>query len=144
MCGSRPIELEQAGDESLSVLCRTVLKTEMTQSCVNSWEKHPMLCFVKKKKSDKNNTKNPAVGYALKGSVVPGQQGHCQAEPDLQPTHRASIFAPVLSCFDRKQEMITRGCANKQSPPPTRGRAVFVLRWTSVFFGGPRIQTDER
>lgn len=50
MCGSRPIELEQAGDESLSVLCRTVLKTEMTQSCVNSWEKHPMLCFVKKKK----------------------------------------------------------------------------------------------
>ena len=57
----------------------------MTQTCVNSWEKHPSLCFCE---SDKNNTmKDPAVGYALDGSVFPGREGHCQAELDLQPTH---------------------------------------------------------
>lgn len=31
--------------------------------------------------------KDPAAGYALDGSVFPGQEGHCQAELDLQPTH---------------------------------------------------------
>lgn len=29
------------------LLCCTVLKTKMTRSYVNSWEKHPLLCFVK-------------------------------------------------------------------------------------------------
>lgn len=27
--------------------CCAVLETKMTQTCVNSWEKHPSLCFVK-------------------------------------------------------------------------------------------------
>lgn len=26
---------------------RAVLETKLTQTCVNSWEKHPSLCFVK-------------------------------------------------------------------------------------------------
>ena len=29
------------------LLCRTVLETKMTRTCVNSWRKHPSLCFVK-------------------------------------------------------------------------------------------------
>lgn len=49
--------------------------------------------------SDKNNAmKYPAVGYALNGSVFPGQEGHCQAELDLQPTHiKAALSKPPFS-----------------------------------------------
>lgn len=88
-----------------------VLDTQKkSETCVNSWEKHPsLLC-----ETDKNNTvKYPAEGYAQNGSVFPSREGHCQAGLDLQPTHikgtlsYSSIFAPVFSCFDRKQEMIT-------------------------------------
>lgn len=72
-------------DVSLSLLFCAVLETKMTQTCVNSWEKHPSLCFVKVIKITPR--KDPAVGYALNGSVFPGEEGHCQAELDLQPTH---------------------------------------------------------
>lgn len=31
----------------LSLSPSAVLETKLTQTCVNSWEKHPSLCFVK-------------------------------------------------------------------------------------------------
>lgn len=60
------------GDKNDPDLCQQLGKASLTVLC----------------ESDKNNTtKNPAVGYALNGSVFPGEEGHCQAELDLQPTH---------------------------------------------------------
>lgn len=60
------------GDKNDPDLCQQLGKASLAVLC----------------ESDKNNTmKDPAVGYALNGSVFPGQEGHCQAELDLWPTH---------------------------------------------------------
>lgn len=77
----------------------------MTQT---SWGKASLVVLYK---SNENSVM--AAGYALNLSVFPGREGHCQAGPELKPTHikgstfRASIFTPDFSCFDRKQAMIT-------------------------------------
>lgn len=75
------------------------LETRMTQSCVNSWGKHPLAVLCE---SDKNNTtKHPALGYALDGSVFPGQEGLCQAgagspaNAHQGSTFLTSIFSPM-------------------------------------------------
>lgn len=47
--------------------------------------------------SDKNNaTRAPAAGYALNRAVFPGREGHCRAEPGLQPADikAALSYAP--------------------------------------------------
>lgn len=86
---------ERSDGTSPSLLCCTVLETKMTQTCVNSCKKYPsVLC-----ESDKNNTmKYVGVGYAPNDSVFPSQEGHCQAELDLQPIHiKAALSKPPFS-----------------------------------------------
>lgn len=83
----------QPDGTSPSLLCCTVWETKMTQTCVNSWEKHP--CFTK---VIKITLKYPTVGYAQNRSVFPGREGHCQTELDLQPTHiKAALSKPPFS-----------------------------------------------
>lgn len=58
------------GDKTDPDLCQQLGKASLAVLC----------------ESDKNNTTQaPAVGYALKGSVFPGREGHRRAEPGLQP-----------------------------------------------------------
>lgn len=115
----------------------------------------PRLC-----ESDKNNaTNNPTEGDALNRSVFPVQEGHRQSdgqtELDLRPTHiKAAPFSSppypqslpllffVFSCFDRKQETITR--------PHKQAQAASDLQLCSsscaavVFFRGPRGPTAKK
>lgn len=62
------------GRGQMGRLSCAVLETKLTQTSVNSWEKHPSLCFVKVIKITPGRPL--AVGYALNGSVFPGRQGH--------------------------------------------------------------------
>lgn len=69
------------GDKTDPDLCQQLGKASLTLLC----------------ESDKNNaTRAPAAGYALNRSVFPGQEGHCRAEPGLQPTDikAALSYAP--------------------------------------------------
>lgn len=123
-----------------SQICRTVLETKMTQTCVNSWGKHPSLRFVQVIKITQWGILwwvTPRAGLFF----LAGRGGHSQAEWDLQPTHiKAALFLrlhfrPCLFLFwqetgdDNKVAQTSRGCLWPAAVPSSCGRqSLFSLK----------------